>query len=107
MNTPPKKPDFSDVKSNVQSTAKETAKPDFSDVQSTVTSTAAKAKPVAQEYTVVAGDNLSKISKHFYGKSNHWQEIFEANRDTLKDPDHIYPGQVLTIPALDTPQNPA
>ena len=34
-------------------------------------------------YTVVAGDNLSKIAKHFYGNANAWKQIFDANRDQL------------------------
>ncbi len=47
-------------------------------------------------YTVQSGDSLSKIgAKH--GVS--WQKIFEANRDKLNDPDKIFPGQELTIPA--------
>ena len=46
-------------------------------------------------YTVQAGDSLSKIAAH-YGVS--WKEIFEANRDKLDDPDKIYPGQELSIP---------
>ena len=47
---------------------------------------------------MVAGDNLSKIAKHFYGDANKWKRIFEANRDTIKNPDVIHPGQVLKIP---------
>lgn len=47
-------------------------------------------------YTVQSGDNLSKIGSK-YGVS--WQQIFEANRDKLSDPDKIYPGQELTIPS--------
>jgi nucleoid-associated protein YgaU len=46
-------------------------------------------------YTVVSGDNLSKIGKH-YGVT--WQQIFEANRDKLDDPDKIQVGQELVIP---------
>jgi LysM repeat protein len=46
-------------------------------------------------YTVKAGDSLSKIGHHF-GVS--WQEIFEANKDEIKDPDKIFPGQQLRIP---------
>ncbi len=46
-------------------------------------------------YTVVSGDNLSKIGKN-YGVS--WKEIFEANRDKLDDPDKIQVGQELVIP---------
>ena len=46
-------------------------------------------------YTVVSGDNLTKIGQK-YGVS--WQQIFEANRDILNDPDMIQPGQELKIP---------
>ena len=53
-----------------------------------------------QTYTVQAGDNLSKIAKQFYGNPNKYPVIFEANKPMLKDPDKIYPGQKLRIPAL-------
>ena len=56
--------------------------------------------PEATYYTVVAGDNLSKISKAHYGDPNKYMKIFEANKPMLKDPDKIYPGQVLRIPPL-------
>jgi nucleoid-associated protein YgaU len=49
-------------------------------------------------YTVQKGDTLSKISKQYYGDANKYMRIFEANKDKLKDPDKIQPGQVLTIP---------
>ena len=49
-------------------------------------------------YTVVKGDTLSKIAKEFYGNANAYQQIFEANRPMLSDPDKIYPGQNLRIP---------
>ncbi|MBP2302872.1 LysM and BON domain-containing protein [Azospirillum picis] len=54
--------------------------------------------PASQFYTVQSGDTLSKISKHFYHDANKYSAIFEANRPMLKDPDEIYPGQVLRIP---------
>ena len=50
-------------------------------------------------YTVKSGDNLSKISKKFYGDANQYNKIFEANRRLLKNADDIFPGQVLRIPA--------
>ena len=50
-------------------------------------------------YTVKSGDNLSKISKKFYGDANQYNKIFEANRPLLKNADDIFPGQVLRIPA--------
>jgi nucleoid-associated protein YgaU len=52
-----------------------------------------------QSYTVKSGDNLSKISKEFYGDSNEYMRIFYANRDKLNDPDKIQVGQVLNIPS--------
>jgi nucleoid-associated protein YgaU len=66
--------------------------PDFSNVQSGSSSTATKI------YEVVAGDSLSKIAKREYGNANDWQRIFEANKDILKDPNKIFPGQKLKIP---------
>ena len=51
-----------------------------------------------RSYTVKAGDSLSKIAKAHYGDASQYTKIFEANRDKLKDPDKIFPGQVLTIP---------
>jgi nucleoid-associated protein YgaU len=52
-------------------------------------------------YTVKKGDYLSKIAKEVYGKANKYDIIFEANKPMLKDPNMIYPGQVLVIPPLD------
>jgi nucleoid-associated protein YgaU len=90
------KPDFSNVQGGVKSTAPGAPpKADFSDVQSQVSSTLDE----TTIYTVVAGDNLSKIAKHFYGNVNAWKQIFDANRDQLSDPDRIKPGQILKIPA--------
>jgi len=56
--------------------------------------------PEAKFYTVVSGDNLSKISKAQYGDPNKYMVIFEANKPMLTHPDKIYPGQVLRIPPL-------
>jgi len=52
----------------------------------------------SKTYTVQPGDTLSKIAKEMYGDAMKYPLIFEANRPMLKDPDHIYPGQVLRIP---------
>ena len=48
-----------------------------------------------KEYEVVSGDNLTKIGKKFNVK---WKDIFEANKDKIRDPDHIEPGWKLKIP---------
>lgn len=83
-------------------------KADFSNVQGGASSTAPPPQPPAapppaapQTYTVVSGDSLSKIAKHFYGKASLWPRIFEANKDQIKNPDLIHPGQKLVIPELD------
>jgi nucleoid-associated protein YgaU len=47
---------------------------------------------------VRSGDTLSKIAKYVYGDANAYPRIFEANRDTLKDPDKIQVGQKLNLP---------
>ncbi len=57
--------------------------------------------PEKQFYTVKKGDYLSKIAKQVYGNANKYNVIFEANKPMLKDPNLIYPGQVLVIPPLD------
>jgi len=49
-------------------------------------------------YTVKKGDNLWKIAKRFYGKGTMWPKIYKANEKRIKDPNRIYPGQVLVIP---------
>jgi nucleoid-associated protein YgaU len=51
-------------------------------------------------YTVKSGDTLSAIAKRFYGNAMKYPVIFEANKPMLKNPDRIYPGQVLRIPPL-------
>lgn len=58
--------------------------------------------PAAQEtiYTVKSGDSLSKIAKSHYGDPMKYMEIFNVNKDILKDPNIIHPGQQLRIPKL-------
>ena len=55
-------------------------------------------EPEAIFHTVERGDDLNKIAKDHYGDSNKYKMIFEANQPMLKDPEKIYPGQVLRIP---------
>jgi nucleoid-associated protein YgaU len=61
-----------------------------------------------EQYKVQKGDTLQKISKKFYGTTKKWAGIYKANKDTLKGPDKIYPGQVLNLPVeslRETPEN--
>ncbi len=98
------KPDFSNVKGGsdtVPDARKAAGKPDFSNVKGG-SDTVADTGGAQQTYTVEKGDNLSSISKRFYGKSKYWKQIFEANRDTIENPDLIYPGQTIKLPAIDT-----
>jgi nucleoid-associated protein YgaU len=54
--------------------------------------------PAARDYTIKSGDSLSKIAKQFYGNAADWQKIYQANKDTIKDPNLIHPGQKIKIP---------
>ena len=58
-------------------------------------------EPEAVFYEVKSGDSLSKIAKKHYGDAMKYPLIFEANKPMLKDPNLIYPGQVLRIPTLE------
>lgn len=49
-------------------------------------------------YSVKKGDNLSSIAKSKYGKESQWTKIYDANKDKVKNPNLIYPGQKLIIP---------
>jgi NitT/TauT family transport system substrate-binding protein len=52
-----------------------------------------------REHIVVAGDTLSQISFRYYRVQSRWMKIYEANRETIKNPDYIYVGQKIVIPA--------
>lgn len=51
-----------------------------------------------QFYLIKSGDTLSAIAKQFYGDANKYPAIFEANREVIKDPNLIFPGQKIRIP---------
>lgn len=87
-----KKADFSDVAAGGSSTAPR------ADKSPTAMPPAPNVTDREHTYTVVAGDTLSKIAKHEYGDASKWHRIYEANKDTIKNPDLIYPGQTFKIP---------
>ena len=73
-------------------------RPDFSGVTSG-SSTTRPASGAARTVTVKAGESLSKIASRELGDASKWKAIYEANKDKIKDPDLIHPGQVLDIPS--------
>jgi nucleoid-associated protein YgaU len=82
-------PSFSDLIADIQAPAAAAAAAGAGGATST---------PAARTYTVQPGDNLSKISKQFYGDANKYMKIFEANKDKLADPDKVRAGIELNIP---------
>ena len=63
------------------------------------TNNTAGAKPSGQNYTVKRGDCLWNIAKRFYGNGAKYTTIYNANRSKIRNPNLIYPGQVLWIPS--------
>src|ERR1700761_2255311 len=68
--------------------------PPYSDLEHQITTTGGADQP----YTIKAGDNLSKVSKLFYGNPNHYNEIASANG--ISNPDLVKVGQQINVPAL-------
>jgi nucleoid-associated protein YgaU len=59
----------------------------------------APAEEIKVEYYVIEkGDTLSAVAKRYYGNANDYPRIFEANREVIKNPDLIFPGQKIRIP---------
>ena len=63
-----------------------------------VSSPAAGAESV---HEVQPGETLWQIAARFTGDPHQWPELYRANRDQIKDPSLLYPGQVLSIPDFD------
>ena len=60
--------------------------------------TAPEQQATVEYYTVVKGDSLSGIAKKTLGNAMDYPKLFDANREVIKDPDLIYPGQKIRIP---------
>ena len=58
----------------------------------------AAAPAPARVHVVAEGDSLTRISARYYGTTNRWQDIYDANRDVLKCENALRPGQRLKIP---------
>ncbi len=59
---------------------------------------APKQEAKVEYYVIEKGDTLSGIAKRFLGNASAYPKIFEANREVIKDPNLIYPGQKIRIP---------
>lgn len=55
------------------------------------------------EYTIKAGDSLSRLAERFYGAQWRWGRIYAANRQTIKNPHYVYIGQKIVIPSAEAP----
>jgi LysM repeat protein len=53
----------------------------------------------SHNYTVKSGDTLSTIASAAYGQARDWQWLFHENNTKVRNPNLIYPGQVLSVPA--------
>jgi NitT/TauT family transport system substrate-binding protein len=76
--------------------ANEKARPGMGAAASVGTSTATDG---SRPYTVERGDTLSYLALRHYGDPFKWQKIYEANKETMKNPDYIYVGQRIIIPS--------
>jgi nucleoid-associated protein YgaU len=68
--------------------------PTYADLEHQISTTGG----AEQSYTIKSGDNLSKISKLFYGNPNKYQQIAQANG--ISDPNLIKAGQQINVPVL-------
>lgn len=57
-----------------------------------------------QYYIIQQGDTLSKIAQRYYGNAARYGEIFEANREVIRNPNQIFPGQKIRIPKAQVPK---
>lgn len=58
--------------------------------------------PPAEEHVVRAGETLAEIAAMTLGDARQWPRLYRANRDQIRDPAVLYPGQRLTIPRAET-----
>ena len=64
--------------------------------------TASGAMPAPTTIIIKRRDNLWRLSRQMYGKGVRWSTIYEANRDQIRNPRWIFPGQVFVMPTSDT-----
>lgn len=59
---------------------------------------AAENEPSATLHHVQRGETLSSIAAIYLGNPHLWPAVYRANRDQIRDPSRLYPGQTLSIP---------
>jgi Phage tail lysozyme/LysM domain len=65
------------------------------------------ASQTQKSYTVHNGDTLFGIAQRFYGAGDDWPTVFHQNNSEISDPNLIFPGEVLAIPADATSSDPS
>ncbi|MFA5320845.1 MAG: LysM peptidoglycan-binding domain-containing protein [Candidatus Omnitrophota bacterium] len=102
--------EFGDQAAKQQPVQRQSAEPEYSQSQEQESQTYQE-EPLEEvpavsasfeNYKVQKNDTLQKISRKFYGTTRKWTKIYEANRDVLKAPNKIYPGQTIKIPVENT-----
>jgi len=84
------------IAGNVENVSEVIPKISITEIDSDVVSAL---EPSNVEYYIIqSGDSLSKIAKKYYKNAMEYPRIFEANKEVIKDPDLIYPGQKIRIP---------
>ncbi|MBC2593724.1 LysM peptidoglycan-binding domain-containing protein [Ruficoccus amylovorans] len=97
--TPPASTSSRPVTNTTAATSTSAPRPSTATANTRPSASAASPAPSGMRlYTVEAGDTLSRISTKFYGSSARWQDIFNANRDTLASPHSLRQGQQIKIP---------
>lgn len=69
------------------------------------TGQAETAVPVTGKVVIQPGNNLWQISRVIYGQGRQYTVIYDANKDQIRDPDRIYPGQIFETPGSDAPES--
>jgi NitT/TauT family transport system substrate-binding protein len=85
------------ARTDVKTGGSEKAEQRIAALSTTVTT---RASGAGSEYTIVRGDTLSKLAEQFYGSQLKWPKIYQANTATIKNPNYLYIGQRITIPAV-------
>ena len=62
-------------------------------------------KPRSGKVVIQPGNNLWKLSRVIYGRGKSYTVIYKANRDQIRNPNRIYPGQIFAIPNASPPES--